>query len=423
MTSITRALRSYLFTSWHTRRLQNVETFRAWQAQQLDHWLTHDVPKVDFYAAVPKSLDDLPIIDKTIVMNDFAAFNTGRITAEEGWEAFKGKARQDGVTIGASTGTSGNRALYAITDQERMDWLGSILAKALPGFWYRRERVAIILPQNSALYDGANQTRLMKLKFFDLHAGVETWADELDGFSPTTIVAPPRVLRHLAERASSIRPKRMFAGGETLDPVDQHIIEAYFDRPLGQIYMATEGLFAVSCAHGKMHLTEDANYFEFEPVGEGLVSPIITSFRRSFQIMARYRMNDLLRLSADPCPCGSPLRAVDEVVGRMDDAFEFGDRLVTPDVMRNAVLDAAREITDFRLVRSDENTLELQLPEDTSGAVAALAQGALEGTLGARGLRPEIRVMRAPIAFSSDRKLRRVENHWPRGENRPQPSL
>lgn len=84
------------------------------------------------------------------------------------------------------------------------------------------------------------------------------------------------------------------------------MIEAAFG-PLEQIYMATEGLLAVTCRDGTLHLCEDSVKFEFEPVGEGLVSPLVTAFRRQAQIMARYRLNDLLRLSTSPCRCGSPL--------------------------------------------------------------------------------------------------------------------
>lgn len=412
MTSIARALKSYLHTRWHTRKGQSRAAFKAWQAQQLEHWLTHDLPKVAAYDAPPKSLTDLPIIDKAEVMRRFEDYTLGKIPANAGWDAFQGTGKIGELSIGASTGTSGNRALYAITDEERMDWLGAILAKALPGFWHRRERVAIILPQNSSLYDGANDTRMMRLRFFDLHAGVETWTRELEDFAPTTIVAPPRVLRHLAETDAKLAPKRVYSGGETLDPVDRSLIEKHFDLTLGQIYMATEGLFAVSCKHGHMHLTEDANFFELEPVGEGLFSPVITSFRRRYQIMARYRMNDLLRIDETPCSCGSPLLVVSEVVGRMDDAFEMNGRLVTPDVLRNAVLDAARDIEDFRLVRSGETTLDLTLPEEVSGAAAALAQGAVEGALRARGLPCEVSVSRASLVLDTDRKLRRVENRW-----------
>ena len=89
-----------------------------------------------------------------------------------------------------------------------------------------------------------------------------------------------------------------------------------------------------------MHLAEDVTCFEFEPAGDRLVSPLVTGFRRSFQIMARYRMNDLLRLSVKPCACGSPLRSIREVAGRKDDALSFAradgtDIFVSPDIMRN----------------------------------------------------------------------------------------
>ncbi|TGU70391.1 CoF synthetase, partial [Mesorhizobium sp. M1C.F.Ca.ET.144.01.1.1] len=133
-----------------------------------------------------------------------------------------------------------------------------------------------------------------------------------------------KMLRHLAAENFRLRPKRVFSASETLDPVDRPVIESFFRLPLDQIYMATEGLFAVTCRKGGLHLAEDSVFFEFEPAGEGLVTPLVTAFRRRTQIMARYRMNDLLRLSGQPCGCGSPLRCVDEIVGRIDDVFRLG---------------------------------------------------------------------------------------------------
>ncbi|RFB84084.1 CoF synthetase [Rhizobium leguminosarum bv. trifolii] len=389
--------------------------FERWQAGTLQRWLQRSLPGVEFYRGAAPRLEALPIIDKTTVMADFAAFNRGRITAEEGWRAVETAGRIGDVSIGASTGTSGNRALYAVNASEQDRWLGTILAKAVPRFLVEPERVAVILPQNSPLYDGANHSRLLRLKFFDLRRGVESWLPALEGFAPTTIVAPPRVLRHLAEHSERLKPRRLFAGAETLDPVDRTIIEARFGNQLGQIYMATEGLFAVSCAQGRLHLAEDANVFEFEPVAGGLVAPRVTGFRRRFQIMARYRMNDLLRLSDRPCACGSPLRAVDEIVGRLDDAFVF-DRtdgmqlLVTPDVMRNAVLAAARTITDFRILREDPEKVALVLEPKLADASAKAAQHALSQVFSQRGLSPIVVLRREAMAFEPHRKLRRVEN-------------
>nr|WP_314088871.1 CoF synthetase [uncultured Shinella sp.] len=417
MTAKLRILSAFAQTGWTVRAGRSRAAFEKGQATALRHWLERDLPGVDFYRGAPPRLEGLPIIDKAVVMADFAAFNRGRITAEAGWRAFETTGRRGDISIGASTGTSGNRALYAITSAEQDRWLGTILAKAVPRFLVEPERVAVILPQSSALYDGARQSRLLRLEFFDLRQGAEHWLPALEAFVPTTIVAPPRVLRHLAETSGRLAPRRLFAGAETLDVVDRTIIEARFGKKLGQIYMATEGLFAVSCAKGRLHLAEDANVFEFEPVADGLVAPLVTSFRRRFQIMARYRMNDLLRLSDRPCACGSPLRVVDEIVGRLDDAFVFeradGTRLlITPDVMRNAVLDAARAITDFRIVREAHGGIILVLEPGLRDESAMAARDALGRVFSQRGLAPKIVVRRETMVFDVHRKLRRVENRF-----------
>jgi putative adenylate-forming enzyme len=414
---------AFVDTLWNGRPGRRRTDFELWQKRRLQHWLEHDLPAVDFYHRAPQRLEGLPVIDKAMVMSNFAAFNRGRITAEQGWRAFETTGRLGDIHIGASTGTSGNRALYAITDAERHRWLGTILAKTVPRFLVRPERVAVILPQNSALYDAAGRTRRLQVRFFDLRQGIEAWTDMLTAFSPTTVVASPRVLRHLAESAVPIAPRQLYAGAETLDPVDRAVIEAHFRLTLGQIYMATEGLLAVSCAHGRLHLAEDANVFEFEPVAEGLVAPLVTGFRRQFQIMARYRMNDLLRLAETPCPCGSPLRVVDEVVGRMDDVFVFERTdgrsvLVTPDVMRNAVLDAAREIADFRVLRESRDKIALVLEPGLPSASAIAAQTALGEVFKQRGLSPAIELRRETMGFEPGRKLRRVECRL-RGEAAP----
>ena len=309
--------------------------------------------------------------------------------------------------------TSGNRGLFVISEAEKYRWLGAILAKAAADLLWRGMRVAVILPQNTGLYDSARKSRLIKLAFFDLTLGPESWRDELEAFDPTVIIAPPKILRHFAAEGFRLRPKRVFSAAETLDPVDRPVIENFFQRPLDQIYMATEGLFAVTCRQGGLHLAEDSVFFEFEPAGEGLVTPLVTAFRRQTQIMARYRMNDLLRLSKEPCRCGSPLRCVDEIVGRMDDVFRFtspnGPILVTPDVLRNAVLKADRRIDDFRLVQTASESIELGLAPTLPDDAAVAAHQAVRALLEIRKAAATITLVRTPLPLETGRKLRRVE--------------
>lgn len=405
------AIRSFALTQWLSRKSR--ENFERWQAQALRRFLGRDLPRAPFYGKAPRLLGDLPVTDKATVMGNFDRFNIHGVSAAEAWKAQAGDGRIGELTVGASTGTSGNRGLFIISEAEKYRWLGTILAKAVPDLLWRRQRVAVILPQNTGLYDSARKSRRIDLRFFDLTRGPESWRGALEDFAPTVIIAPPKILRHFAAEGFRLKPQRVFSAAETLDPVDRPVIEAFFGRQLDQIYMATEGLFAVTCRQGGLHLAEDSVFFEFEPAGDGLVMPLITAFRRRTQIMARYRMNDLLRLSEKPCRCGSPLRTLDEIVGRMDDAFRLasphGQLLVTPDILRNAVLKADRRIDDFRLVQTAEDAIELSLTPGLADEAATAAHQAVRNLLAARQATASVSLVRGDLPLETGRKLRRVE--------------
>ncbi|TGQ73275.1 CoF synthetase [Mesorhizobium sp. M00.F.Ca.ET.186.01.1.1] len=415
MTGLGEAIRSFALTLWVSRRSR--ENFERWQARALRRWLDRDLPLAPFYGKAPSHLGDLPVTDKALLMANFERFNSAGVSARDAWAAATGDGRLGALTVGASTGTSGNRGLFVISETEKYRWLGTILAKTIPDLLWRRQRVAVILPQNTGLYDSARQSSRLDLRFYDLTLGPEHWRPALEAFAPTVIIAPPKILRHFATERFGLSPLRVFSAAETLDPVDRPVIEAFFGRRLDQIYMATEGLFAVTCRHGGLHLAEDSIFFEFEPAGDGLVTPLVTAFRRQTQIMARYRMNDLLRLSAAPCRCGSPLRTVVEIVGRMDDAFRFvssqGPVLITPDILRNAVLKADRRIDDFRLIQTAPDRVELRLNLELPDDAAQAALEAVRVLLALRQATAEVEPVRSPMPLEIGRKLRRVECRLP----------
>ncbi len=377
------------------------------------------LPQAAYYSRLGACrLEDLPVIDKSVLMANFGAFNCAGIDNRSGWDIFEGRTPAPaGFHVGASTGTSGNRGLYVISEGERYEWLGVLLAKALPRYPLEGARIALVLPQVSALYGATNSAPRLSLRFFDLKEGLEALAPEICDWNPDTLIAPPKVLRWLAERGPPAGIKRLFSGAEVLDPPDRSIIERAFAVPVREIYMATEGLLGIACEHGILHLVEDAVHFELEPVGDaGLVSPVITDFTRSTQLMARYRMNDLLRLRETPCPCGSPFRALAEVVGREDDmlslpAFDGRGLIdVTPDILRNTILDCDRRITDFRLIQVGGDRLTLILSEATA-ALAPTARDAVALLLARLGIRATVSI-KIGLPVSGVAKVRRVERRW-----------
>ena len=410
------ALALTLSTFWRTKaraaRLRTRPAILAWQSRRLSRFLSTAAPRAEAFAHLSgHPLTDFPVMDKAALMGEFHRYNIAGINAAAAWQAFDTTCRIGRYSIGASTGTSGNRGLYLVSDAERYLWLGTLLAKALPDLLARRYRVAVMLPRGSRLYDAANESGRLALKFFDLTDGLDAQLGDVAAFRPNVLVAPPHALIALARADLPLAPEKVFSGAEVLDPADRAEIEARFGVTIREIYMATEGLFGVACEHGTLHLCEDCVAFEWESEG-GLAKPVITDFTRRSQLMIRYRMNDLLRLSDAPCPCGSPLQAVSEIAGRADDCFRLHRAdgtpvTITPDILRNAVLGASRAVTDFRLVQTGPASIKLLLPPEQSGELSA-ASSAIERLVTSFGAEVGITASADAPLPPAEVKLRRV---------------
>jgi len=417
------AYSAFLRTRWLAWRLRTRGAVETHRARNLDRMMREVVTRRPYYRDKGITrFDQMPVMDKSSLLADFSQLNSAGLSADQVREALeRGEERLDGYVIGRSTGTSGNRGYYVISERERFVWLGTLLAKTLPDALWARHRVALAMPGLPRLYTSASSGSRIDLRFFDLARGVEAWAGELAAFSPDTIVAPPKVLRYLAER-DLLRATHLFSGAEVLDQIDRSIIEDRTGRIVRQIYMATEGLFGVACPYGTLHLAEDAVAFEWQAAAErsALVTPLITDFTRRVQVMARYRMNDLLELSGTPCPCGSPFQAVARIEGRQDDIFllpgrDGGRRPLTPDVLRNAVVDADRRITDFRIIQREADHVEVRLEETVAAEADAAVEASLVRLFGRTGLAPVRISVERGIALPLDRKLRRVCREWHEG--------
>lgn len=407
-------------TRWLAASLRSRSQLEAYQAMRIRALLAHARRHFTHYRSrSPSSLAALPIMDKPQLLANFQACNRAGITLESVRETLAhGNEALAGHVVGQSTGTSGNRGYYVITDAERYAWLGTLLAKALPDALWRRHRVALALPGLSRLYRSASSGSRISLAYFDLAQGVDAWLNAFRRFDADTIVAPPKVLRHLAE-LGLLRSKRIFSGAEVLDPLDRESIEHHTHTRVREIYMATEGLFGVSCAHGTLHLAEDVVHFEWQRPSpdSSLLTPLVTDFTRRAQAMIRYRMNDLLALQAEPCPCGSILQPISRVEGRQDDVFwlQTGSgawRMVTPDVIRNAIVDASPAVRDFRAVQTAPDRIEVMLPPDVPAGVEDRVLRALKSRLEDMAVGPVELTLGHTMDVPMDRKLRRVRRAW-----------
>lgn len=385
------------------------------------------MPRSPFYARyADEPFSGWPVMDKASWMAAFDTINTAGARLDEALAVAEAAERTRdfrptlrGVTVGLSTGTSGRRGVFLVSPSERRRWAGAMLAKLLPQAPLKARRVAFFLRANSGLYSEVERSRLIRFRFFDLLQPLEASARELAAYRPHLIVAPASVLRLLARMkaagALAAAPERLVSVAETLELDDRAVITAAFGAPLSEVYQATEGLLAVTCERGSLHLNEPFIMVERADVDAASrrFAPIITDLTRRTQLVVRYRLDDVLVSADQPCSCGRASAVIARIEGRCDDVCSFlsaePSRIVRvfPDFISRAILAAHASIADFRAVQEAPGQLRLHLWSDDAAAAEASTVTALSDLAMALGARPPA-VVFTPQPPPQDGKRRRV---------------
>ena len=319
-------------------------------------------------------LEDFPIINKKIFMENFESINTVGISKEEAFrvalasEESRNFSNKIGdISVGLSSGTSGNRGLFLVSEEESRRWAGYILKRMLPKPLLQRHKIAFFLRANSNLYESVNSLAI-KFAFYDLLRLLEEHIETLNATQPTILIAPAQVLRLLAlSDTLSINPKKIISVAEVLEEEDEVLISQRFSQKVHQVYQCTEGFLAHTCEEGNLHLNEDRVYIEKEWIDEesGRFSPIITDFFRSSQPVIRYKLDDILVLEKEACACGSVFTRLKKIEGRCDDILNVKDKngapyLLFPDFVRRAIIRASDRLEEYA-VEHREDALHIYL--------------------------------------------------------------
>ncbi|WP_198304480.1 F390 synthetase-related protein [Arcobacter vandammei] len=353
--------------------IQYIKTKNFYDKKELEKHQKNSIKKLlanlnsKFY---PKSLNlnDFPIINKKIFMDNFDTINSLQINKSEAFNIalnaeknrnFSSKLKD--ITVGLSSGTSGNRGIFLVSENESALWAGYILKRMLPKPILQRHKIAFFLRSNSNLYESVNSF-LISFSFYDLINPLETHIEKLNRTKPTILIAPAQVLRLLAlNKDLNIKPKKIISVAEVLEDDDRKIIENRFLQKVHQIYQCTEGFLAHTCEVGNLHLNEDIVFIEKEWIDEnsGRFSPIITDFNRKSQAVVRYKLDDILILKKEPCPCGSVFTSLKKIEGRCDDILKMKtldnkDYLLFPDFVRNAIISANTTLDEYLVIKEND---------------------------------------------------------------------
>jgi putative adenylate-forming enzyme len=368
---------------WHTlREAKALKTYQDKKAKELvDYVNKHS----SFYrnhwqGYVLSGWQHLPTINKSLMMDNFTAFNTVGVKKEVALEfAHQSETSGEvfnGFTFGLSSGTSGERGLFVVSNQERAMWAGIILARVLHHF--KPERIALFLRASSNLYETVRHGKWLQFQYFSLTTSLDETVHLLNKFQPTIIVAPPSLLEQLIHERKdanlSIQPEQIISVAEVLEPQDKARLEHSFNIPVQQIYQATEGLLAISCTYGSLHLQEDLVAMQLEPLGKNHFTPIITDLWRKTQPIIRYDLGDVLSLENERCSCGHPWRVIKQIEGRKSDLIEISTgqskEYLFPSELRQSILSIAG-VLDYTMIQKGTNHLHVYL--ETSEAFNIVA--------------------------------------------------
>ena len=297
-------------------------------------------PAIAHLADAP--LDAFPVVDAHDMRTDLDAWNSLGLRADairaaaEAAETGDAGEVSPGVFAGFSTGSEGTRGVFLSSEAERARYIGQSLAKLIPGNILKRRRIGLCLRANNALYRDVESAGPFTFRFFELSMPKHAIARGVEDFSPDIFIAPSHVLAALARLAEEKRfvpPAfgRLFFGAEPMGRSERAWIGDVLGLQPDPIYQATEGFLAAACRRGGLHLNEDSLVVELERIGHSSrFCPIITDLHRSSQPMVRVRLDDLVELQDTPCPCGSPLRAINPIEGRVADVWRWSGTALFP---------------------------------------------------------------------------------------------
>ncbi len=359
-------------------------------------WRYRDIDPARF------QLEELPILTKTEMMEHFDQFLTVRdLRLAELDDFMSNPARLGQWYKGryAPSRTSGTQGLPAVIVQDRgmMDLLFALQMTRASSFQtnplaalrllFRPVRLAAITigrgfyPSAVGLaYAPAASRRFMDRLWLTDIEPISHVGEHLNAYQPDVLLAYANVLEILAREALGGRlrlgqrsPLRQVVNmSEPLSDGARQLLQEAFSVPVTNNYATGECMaLSVGCPQGHgMHLQADWAILEVVdhdnrpvPAGQPGEKVLITNLYNTIQPFIRYEVADVVTLSPDPCPCGSPLPLIRSVEGRTDEVVWVRDgdhyRQVHPYVFID-VLDHYPPVGWYQVIQCERNRFLLR---------------------------------------------------------------
>lgn len=410
--------------SWTRAQLE------AHQAHALRHLRDYAYAHSPFYRRFHQGLFDrplaeLPVLTKTLVMENFDELVTNRAIALETVRTFAVAASQedqrylDHYRVLATSGSSGQPGFFLFNPTEWNTMVASFLrGQMVSGLAlnlrqrYKVASIASALPWHISAQVGAAATTWWTPALrLPASAPLPNLVQQLNAWQPDILFAYASVARALAKEQAAgrlhIQPRKVFTSAELLTAeTRRHIQFAWGAEPFNQ-YGATETASIAAeyapCRH--LHVFEDLLIIEVVdehhrpvPAGTYGASLLVTTLFSRTQPLIRYELNDSVRLATTPCLSGLPFGVLESLQGRLEDRLlmpaQAGGRVVVDPLVFDRVMDVL-PVSGWQIVQGAADGLLVLISGACETLVDAQLVENLRATLVAHGVQaPTIKVQR-----------------------------
>ncbi len=232
---------------------------------------------------------------------------------------------------------AGQRLAVLLPGAERPDGVADLLRQALGS-----AGVEVVTPPPQVHMAGQPHGENADLPQNDTKGG-EALARWLDQAEAHCLVAAPAQLANLLTWFPAAGPKNLVGVLSSAEPLDAALgqsLRQHWQCEVLDHYGLTETAYggAVECAaHNGFHVRELDVLIEIVDISGNKVlqhgqagEVVITTLQREAMPLVRYRTGDVARILPGPCACGSLLRRLGPVLGRIERPVGASPRIVCP---------------------------------------------------------------------------------------------
>lgn len=385
--------------SWSQIQLRELRELRLRKllthAKANSPWYRKILVNVNIDKFSEQHLHDLPVLTKSVLMENWDAIVTDRRLSLALVEEHVEKLKENGDTLYlldnfhvlATSGSSGKRAIFVYDWEE---WNQFYLYNVRYASRYplippnadpkKKWKLAMIVISNAvyAMYAVSKTFHFDTLEQFHLPVNLPTEEiiGELNSIQPDFLVGTPTTIVRLCQQPHrqqlKINPIAITLAGEALyKPIRNLIQSTWPNVRINNAYGASEGIFAMNCAHSEqnqtMHLNDDGciiqpvdKYELAVPKGKLPEKMYLTNLFMHTLPLIRYEFSDQLQLLEKSCECGIRHQLIAEPQGRPEYDFEYANDVFVHHLNFVTPLLIEKNIHEYQVVQT-ENGADIRI--------------------------------------------------------------